>query len=982
MDIANQCLWRGSQIIKLRPKAFALLNQLVGHPGRLVTKEELLTAVWPETFVSDAVLKVTIGQLRDALDDDPNSPRFIETAHRRGYRFIAQIAQGAQLLEPGSMVGDRAGCAVSLEDPYRPLEVVGREDALSIMRSCLHKMQEGQRQVLFVTGEAGIGKTTLVDAFAQGLRTDRDMRIARGQCLEQYGTGEAYLPILEAIARLCRQHPQTIDVLRSHAPMWLLQMSSLVSATEREALIREVAGATRERMLREMGEALEALTAGLPLVLILEDLHWSDYSTLDLISYLSRQSQPAHLMVIGTYRTSELIASGHPLKAIKQELLAKQQCEELALAYLSEEAVAEYLSVRFPANRFPPGLSKLIHKRTEGNPLFMLNAVDYLVAEELIIETEQCWELGVNIEEVQVGVPDSIKQLIENHFDHLNTEQQRTLQAASVVGAEFSTLAVSAAIAEDRATIEQHCSELTRRHQFLKDCGIQVLPNGETVGRYGFIHALYQSMLYEGVSAARRLQMHRRIAERGEEVYGERSREIAAQLAMHFERGSDYKRAAKYLQLAADNAIRRFAYREAVSLARRGLELLSKVPDSAERTEQELSLQLTLGVPLVATEGYAAPDVGSVYLKARELCHRLGRLTPDVSEVLWGLRTYHTLRAEFGTAREIAEQFLRVAADLPYSELTMRGHWALETIFVHLGEFALALEHYEKALVLYDPMRHRDDAFTHAQNPGVAMRCFAALALWFLGLPEQALTRIREGVSLARESSEPHTLAQALFFAAIVHQLRQEELKAQENAEAAITVCREHGLVLYQAMATATRGWALVTRGQHDEGFEQLGEGLTDHRLTGAEVLLPHFLALLVDAFAKTGQVDEGLRILEEALGIVQRNGEKYYQAELYRLKGELLLAQPMGRDRESEIRNPRFDEAAACFSQSVQIAQQQKAKSWELRAAMSMARLYRKQKKQNEARQLLTEIYNRFTEGFDTVDLRKAKVLLNELSE
>jgi predicted ATPase len=283
-------------------------------------------------------------------------------------------------------------------------------------------------------------------------------------------------------------------------------------------------------------------------------------------------------MVIGTYRTSELIASRHPLKAIKQELLAKQQCEELALTYLSEEAVVEYLSVRFPANRFPRGLSKLIHKRTEGNPLFMLNAVDYLVAKELIIETEQCWQLGVNIEEVQVGVPDSIKQMIENHFDHLDTEQQRTLQAASVVGAEFSTVAVSAAIAEDRATIERQCSELARRHQFLKDCGIQVLPNGEAVGRYGFIHALYQSMLYEGVSVARRMQMHRRIAERGEVVYGERSREIATQLAMHFERGSDYKRAAKYLQQAADNAIRRFAYREAVGLARRGLELLSKVP--------------------------------------------------------------------------------------------------------------------------------------------------------------------------------------------------------------------------------------------------------------------------------------------------------------------------------------------------------------------------------------------------------------------
>src|SRR5262249_38344677 len=255
------------------------------------------------------------------------------------------------------------------------------------------------------------------------------------------------------------------------------------------------------------------------------------------------------------------------------------------------------------------------------------------------------------------------------------------------------------------------------------------------------------------MSDSRRVQLHRRIGAWGEDIYGENAREIAAELAMHFERGRDYKRAAKHLQEAAGNAIRRFAYREGVGLPRRGRGLIRKMPNTAERAEQELHIQLTLGVPLIATEGYASPDVGNVYLKARELCQQLGG-TADVSEVLWGLRTYHTMRAEFATAREIAEEFLRLAECLSYPGLAMRGHWAMEIIFLHLGEFALALEHYEKALSLYDPQHHLEDTFLHVQNPGVAMRCFAAWSLWFLGYAGQASERIKEAVGLALELAE------------------------------------------------------------------------------------------------------------------------------------------------------------------------------------------------------------------------------------
>jgi tetratricopeptide (TPR) repeat protein len=771
--------------------------------------------------------------------------------------------------------------------------------------------------------------------------------------------------------------------------MWLLQMPSLVSASDRELLGREVSGATRERMLREMGDALEVLTAEVPLVLILEDLHWSDYSTLDLISYLANQRHAARLMLIGTYRTVDVIVSGHPLKAIKRELLAKQQCEELPLEYLSKEAIARYLAVRFPGNRFPADLARLIHERTEGNPLFMVNAVDYLVAEGLISESEKSWHLVVKIENVEVTVPDSIKQMIEKQVDHLDANQQRMLEAASAAGAEFSTLAVVAALGEDRATVEARCDELARQRQFIQDRGVHIRPNGEAVSRFGFIHALYQNVLYERVPPSRRVQLHRRIGEHAESLYGERAGEIAVELAMHFEQGANYTRAVKYLQQAADNDLRRFAYQEAVVLARRGLELLARLPDSPQRVQQQLRLQLTLGVPLIAIKGYATADVGSVYMRARELCEQLGE-TPEISRVLWGLWTFHLLRGELVVAREIAEEFLRLPERLSYPAHMMRAHLVMEVTCTHIGEFTSAMEHFEKTLSLYDPERHRDDAFFYTQNPGVGMRCFAAWALWFLGQPDQALNRVQQALTLAHELSEPHGIAYAVSFAAILYQFRREPRMAQQYAEEGLAISTEHGLEMYKAQSTMTRAWALIEQGRRGEGIEQMRHGFAAYQATGTELMTPYFGSLLAEALGKERKVEEGLRGLKEWVEVARLNGNGSQLAEAYRIMGELLLIQGTGRavSQAASAGKAAFEaepasiaQAEACFNQSIKIAREQKAKSWELRTVMSVARLYQNQGKQKQARALLAEIYDRFTEGFDTVDLREAKALLDKLS-
>lgn len=574
LDVVNECVWCGEQEIHLPPKAFAVLRYLIEHRGRLVTKEELFRAVWSETVVSDAALTVCIQEVRKALSDRSQEPRFIETVHRRGYRFIAPLTAPQPVASSQNAVGSRELSNVrelmsrvqskqsSLPSPrYSVPTLVGRAAELAQLYEWFAKAAVGERQVVFVTGEPGIGKTTLVEAFLQTLNSrcqtpDTRVWLGRGQCIEQYGAGEAYLPVLEALGRLCRESggEQVVSLLDQHAPTWLVQMPAFLASADFEALQRKVAGATRERMLREMAEALEVLTTERPLVLVLEDLHWSDASTLDLLSVIARRRERARLLVIGTYRPVEVNRSGHPLKTIKQDLQLHRQCEELSLTFLTEDAVAEYVAVKLAGEGQQTAsfheLVLTIHQRTEGNPLFIVNVVDYLITRGALNvgEAGEGHSIDALREHVQVGVPDGLRQMIVQQIGGLSEEERRVLEAASVVGMGFSAAVVAAAVEQDTTQVEEMCEGLVQRQQFLRFSMIEEWPDGTVAGHYSFIHALYQNVLYERLSVGRRIQLHKRIGERKEAGYGERAGEIAAELAVHFERGRDYQRAVHYFE--------------------------------------------------------------------------------------------------------------------------------------------------------------------------------------------------------------------------------------------------------------------------------------------------------------------------------------------------------------------------------------------------------------------------------------------------
>lgn len=1021
LDPVNEQLWRENQLVPLPPKTFAVLRYLVEQSGRLVTKEELLKAVWSDTRVSEGVLKGYIRDLRDALGDDSHQPRFIETVPRRGNKFIAPLTTITLSIQGPESRSPQREAETPLPQAV-PKKIVGRGAELAQLQRSLDKARRGERQIVFVTGEPGIGKTTLVEEFLFGvqrreklgvqnseprtLNTDRpstpDLWIGRGQCVEQYGAGEAYLPVLEALGRVGRSPggEQLVARLNQYAPTWLVQMPALLGAADLEALQRRVTGATRERMLREMVEAIEALTADHSLVLWLEDLHWADYSTVDWLTAIAQQRGAARLLVIGTYRPADVSISSHPLKGVKQELQARGQCEDVWLRFLIPEEVGQYLATRYPNHQFPLNLAQVVHRNTDGNPLFVVNMVDYLTAQNVIGEVEGHWRLRTTIEEVGRGVPESLRQLIEKHVERLSEEQQRLLEVASVVGTAFSAATVAAGIEAQVEQVEEWCEVLAKRGQFLQAQEPSVLPDGTLCGSYKFLHTLYQAVLYERMPTMRRLRLHRRVGDSEERAYGDRAREIASELAVHFERGQDVQRAVKYLQFAAENALSRYAHREAAEYQQRALTLLQSLPDTSARAQQELALQIALAVSLTTTKGFADPGVERAYARARQLCQQIGDV-PTLMPVLYGLWNFYLVRPDMQTAQELADQMLVIAQREQDPAFLLAAQNAQTQTLFERGDIAASRFPMEQVLALYEPQKHRLLADLYGEDLGVSCQVFAIWLMWQLGYPEQASRHADAVRKIAEENAHPMSLAQALCFGGTLRAHFRSLQKLQEMVEVLLPLCREYDLSLWLAWGTVMHGWLMVEHGQGETGLAEIRQGIVDWRATGSGIWLPYYRSLLVEACGKVGRLAEGLQVVEEALAESRVNGEVWYEAELYRLKGMLTLRSQASLEQvssksrtsrrqvenKSEITDPRSltpdpeAKAEACFLKALDIARQQQAKSLELRAVMSLARLWQRQGKQHEAHNALSEIYNWFTEGFDTADLKDAKSLLEELA-
>jgi DNA-binding winged helix-turn-helix (wHTH) protein/predicted ATPase len=970
LDARPTCLWRDGQLLPLPPKPLAVLAYLVARTGQVVTKDELLEGVWPETVVSEGVLKTCLAQIRRVLGETAQEPQYIATVHRRGYRFMAPVTvQELPAPTPEAAAEPVRDSQVVLTPP---LLLVARQAEMAQLYQRWTQALQGTRQVVFVTGEAGIGKTSLIDAFVAQVVASETVWLGRGQCIEQYGAGEAYLPLLEAFGQLGRGRDgaRLIELLRQQAPSWLLQMPALLPTTAYEVLQQRSSGTTRERMLRELAEAVETLTMERPLVLVVEDLHWSDYATLDWLAFVGRRRAAARLLVLGTYRPADAAMRAHPVHTVAQELQRQERCTELVLHYLSEAGVVAYLAQRFEALEFPEGLAWVLHRHTNGNPFFLVTVVQELVQQGVLAQQGTGWVWRGDLEAVAACVPDSIRHLIEHQLTHVSAEEQDILAVASVAGVEFSAAAVAAGAEQDTEYVETHCDALARRGQFLVSRGIDEWPDGTVATRYRFSHDLYHEVLYDRVPTSRRVRWHRHIGVWLEAGYGAKAREMAVELAMHFRRGRDVLRAVQYLQYAGEQALRRSAHQEARVHLTAGLAQLQQLPDSPERAQQELALQISLGAVLRATQAYGSPEVERAYLRACELCQQLGEPL-QLSPVLYSLYELYEYRGAFERSRELGEQLLHVASRHHDPVLLLGAYDALACTAFHLGMFAQVLEHTEHGLSLYDPQQHRTLASFYGKDLGVTCWYWSAMALWFLGYPDQALGRIDQALTLVQTLAHPYSMAVALNRAACLGQFCQESHATHQWAAAAAAIAAEHGFPRHTALGTILGGWALVSQGQEPEGMTQIRRGLVAYQDLGMAMEDPYFLALLADAYASSGEIAPGLAALADALARLPSGRGFFYEAELYRLRGELLLHQA----------TPDALQAEECFRQALAVARRQEAKSLELRATMNLSRLWQQQGKRGEARQLLTEVYTWFTEGFDTADLQEARALLTTLT-
>jgi DNA-binding winged helix-turn-helix (wHTH) protein/tetratricopeptide (TPR) repeat protein len=947
LDFANELLRRGSEPIALKPKAFAVLRYLVERPRCLVTKQELLSALWPDVHVGDAALKTQLKEIRSALQDDARAPMFIETAHRRGYRFIAAVEP--ILATPPSPV--RAAQSA----------LVGRAKELAQLDATLARARSGALHTVFITGEAGAGKTALADHFLARLAQGEDVWVAHGQCIEQYGVAEAYMPVLEAFARLARgSHAEAvIAVLRRNAPTWLAQLSGLLDESD-AAQLRRTGAATSERMLREIADAIASLSQQRPMVVLIEDVQWADYSTLNLISYLGRRLDRVPGMLLVTLRAGEL-GTHHPLQSILGDSQISDRCRELRMSPLSEPAIARYVDVRLSPHDLPPGAARLIHERTNGNPMFMVKLVDSWIDKQLIEQDAGRWRLRVDPGELTRTVPDSASRMIEKEIERLTRRDRDILEAASVAGLDFSVATVAVALGVDALEVEGACRAWSQRGTFLRPMEDGAHPAGGFSSRAVFIHGLYQQVIYERIGTSRLVQIHRAIGEHLASAHGHHGGVAAAELAMHFERAREYARAAPFFATAGVGALRRSANREAIDLFDQGLAALQRCPEDARRAIVELELQVGLGAALAMTRGYAAPEVDRAYVRARQLCDELGDVVLLYPVVMEGIWKFYYSRGDFRTANALAEQCERLAQE-PRAEvrLSREARLMLGVSRFYGGRLLESRQHLEQVLLLVEVDTSSADLPPYKEDSGVSAFAHLGWTLWMLGHPDLALHRARQAVARARDLSHPFTLAFALYFALVVYHFRRDYAEGLDVADELSTLTSEQGFVFFAALGNMVRGAIVATSGDPSSGLASFEAGWAVYRQIGAGTGGPFFIATLAETLARAGRVDEALERLTEALRLAEESHDHGWDPEIHRLRGELAPQR-----------------AEACFSTALETARKAQALGLELRAGLSLARLWLSQGHTARATDLVSDILGKFQEGLDTADLLEARRLL-----
>lgn len=950
LDVRDQRLWESGAELKVRRKPFAILQYLTATPQRLVTQEELVEFTWGKIAMSESLLRTHVSELRRVLGQN-----VIETVVGRGYRFLLTVeAEKA------------GGCQPKPVDvPPPSTSLVGRDAEMDVLRQVFESVLDQKRQVVFVTGEPGIGKTAVADCFLSNIAAPRGAWIASGQCVEQFGTGEAYLPVLAALGGLCRgpDSERVVTLLARHAPTWLAQMPGLVRDDELRTLLLRVQGATQGRMLRELAEAFDVLAAERPLVLALEDVQWCDRSTTDLIAMLGARREAARVLVVATCRPAELV-KGDGVAKVMAELRARRQAITLQLETLPETALAEYLARRFPEASFPQELAETTHSMTGGNPLFAVAVVDDLESRRMIRQVDGRWELSASVAEVASRRPDTVLQLIDIQLDRLKSNEQRVLEAASIVGPQFAAGIVAHALELPVDEVDSVCEALANEQRFLRFVGAETWPDGTIQSQYTFVHALYRDAALARVPSATRRVRHRRVAEGLEAAYGESSAAVSAELAIHFEEAQVVGKAVRYYGVAGERAMGRFGRVEALAHFNRARALMTKLPSSEESDRTELMVLKHVGPAIISLQGFQDPLLEQTFARTAELARKLGD-DRSLLGALLGRQRCHFLRAELLKVEDYRDEVAAILSRLADPVATAEAAVVSCGAQVFRGQLDAARAPLTEACMVLDAAQSDKSRAVNAPIVGLGGGHMVVLA-WLRGAPDQATATAATMLARAESLRDPFHLCTALTITALAHMWRREPEKTLGVARRALDTARDVGSFVWQGRAMSLHHWAATAL---DPGTARAHFDELSSKLSGLLAAGPYgrtsFTPCVAAVYAAAGHLDQALRELDEALAFVEVSDERAWSSELHRVRGELLK----GNDAA---------EAERAFGRALEISRVQGARSFELRAALSLAKLLRG-RKSRAAIDALGSVYGSFTEGFQTLDLIEAKALLGK---
>ncbi|MFQ5937155.1 MAG: AAA family ATPase, partial [Acidiferrobacterales bacterium] len=840
--------------------------------------------------------------------------------------------------------------------------LVGREEEIGLLLERWREAEEGEGQVALLSGEAGIGKSRIVRDFRQRLEDEPHNRIL--YYCSPYHQNSAFYPTIDQLERGLRfeKDDSSADRLdKLDAVLGRLDLPVEVHASPLATLLSlpvngrypalELSPAQlKKRTFQALVAIIESMASQQPVLMVVEDIHWIDPSTQEFISLLMEQLQTRRFLLVVTCRPEfESPWSGYA------------HVTSLTLNRLSRKASAAMIRRVTGGKALPDEVLDQIVAKTDGVPLFVEELTKTVLESDLVKDAGDQYVLSGPLP--SLAIPASLQDSLMARLDRLASVKE-VAQLAATVGRTFSHELLVAISPLNDKELQDALTQLVQAELIYR----RGLPPD---ARYEFKHALVQDAAYQSLLKSTRQQYHQRIAQTLEKRFPQTGETEPELLAHHYTEAGLAERAISYWQRAGQQASERSAYVEALAHLRKGLELIKNLPDTPEHAKQELALYITLGPALMGVKGHGAQEVGHAYQRARELCQQVGEPT-EVFTVTWGLWFHYQFRAQFETARGLADEVLALAERQDDPTLRLQAHHAAWTTLLCSGELRLCRDHAERGIALYNLDEHRSHAFVYGgHDPGACCRYTAAVTLWFLGYPDQALRKAHDAVTLAQQLSQPVSLVIAHSFLSWLHQCRREPRLVQEQAAAAVALCTEQGIMpQYLAVGTVLHGWAMAAEGQAAEGVAEIRQGVNAFEATGTKHRKSYYLVLLAQAYGWAGEAEQGLEALAEALDFAEKTGERTWDAEMHRLKGDLMLARSAKNQSEAET----------CFNQAIEIARRQSAKSLELRTATSLARLWADQGKRQEAFDLLDPIYDWFTQGFDTADLKEAMQFLEEL--